>query len=1079
MRPGEGDRGLWSRLYAGEPRWEIRARGREYFDAGAVTLEVAGPARVLATVMGSRLYGVELAAGPAGLGVKCTCPYFDREAEWCKHIWAAILAVDADESGQMRVGPPRAAADAWKEALEALAAASASAGAWLPEHEIGYVVDVPATLEGNGLVLEVTQRQRKANGEWAKPKPAKIPREVIARLPQESDRTILTLLFGARQDPGWGAFYGYETANGGIASRFALSGTLSRTLLPALCATGRCRLRASGEEADSRALAWSEGPPWQLWLEVRARREEYVVEGSLRREPERRKLGEPVLLTSGGLVFWDHEAALLDDGGAFSWIALLRRDGSLRVPSADGWKLVGALCAFPQRLRADWPEELEVETVPCEPKPRVRIAPFSRGFGRDRLRCELLFDYGAATVSRQAPGWAVFDERGRRLLVRDESAEQQAYRRLREVGVRMIRGYDRNAAPQLEIVPTRLPGAVRSLLADGWQVEAEGRIHRPAGNWRAAVRSSGIDWFELEGSVSFGDEDVPFPTVLAALRKGETTIRLGDGAQGVLPEEWLRRLDLVAGLATSEEGAVRIHRSQAGLLDAILSDEPHVTFDRAFGEAREKLRRCDGLQPAEAPGSFRGELRGYQKEGLGWLLFLEEFGFGGCLADDMGLGKTVQALAFLEARGSRLGGEGEEAPMPSGPATTLERPSLVVAPRSLLFNWKEEAARFTPRLAIHDHSGPARLRDAESLQRRGGVVLTTYGTLRRDVALLSSVEFDCVVLDEAQAIKNSGSESAKAARRLKARLRLALSGTPIENHLGELWSLLEFLNPGMLGRSRAFRSAAENGSEAYRAVLARGLKPFILRRTKEQVASDLPARTEQTILCDLDSDQRRVYDELKRHYRRSLLPGVARDGIAKSKIRILEALLRLRQAACHPGLIDPSRKREGCAKLDTLLPQLSEVLEEGHKALVFSQFTSFLGILRPRLDGLGIAYEYLDGKTSDRASRVRRFQEDPDCGLFLISLKAGGLGLNLTAAEYVFLLDPWWNPAVEAQAVDRAHRIGQTRPVFAYRLIARDTVEEKVVALQETKRRLADAILGADKSLIRDLRPEDLEILLS
>jgi SNF2 family DNA or RNA helicase len=311
---------------------------------------------------------------------------------------------------------------------------------------------------------------------------------------------------------------------------------------------------------------------------------------------------------------------------------------------------------------------------------------------------------------------------------------------------------------------------------------------------------------------------------------------------------------------------------------------------------------------------------------------------------------------------------------------------------------------------------------------------------------------------------------------------MAMSGTPVENHLGELWSLFEFLNPGMLGEAKVLKMAgglARNPSPEARQLLGHALRPFILRRTKQQVARELPAKTEQTIYCELEGPQRKQYDELKKHYRDTLLQRVQSQGMGRSKMHVLEALLRLRQAACHPGLLDAKRVGEPSAKLDVLMDQLSELQEEGHKALVFSQFTSLLAIVRKRLDDAGVKYAYLDGSTRDRQARVDAFQNDPDCGLFLISLKAGGLGLNLTAAEYVFLLDPWWNPAVEAQAVDRAHRIGQTRPVFAYRLIARDTVEEKVLELQKTKRELADAILGEDNSLIRDLKKEDLELLLS
>jgi SNF2 family DNA or RNA helicase len=460
-----------------------------------------------------------------------------------------------------------------------------------------------------------------------------------------------------------------------------------------------------------------------------------------------------------------------------------------------------------------------------------------------------------------------------------------------------------------------------------------------------------------------------------------------------------------------------------------------------------------------------GQLRDYQREGLGWFEFLQRFRFGGCLADDMGLGKTVQVLALLESR--RKGDS---------------RPSLVVVPRSLIFNWQQEAARFTPKLRVLSHTGSERIKGNAHFENYD-LILTTYGTLRRDVVHFDEVEFDFVILDEAQAIKNASTETAKAARLLKSRQRLALSGTPIENHLGELWSLLEFLNPGMLGSSSVFQfstNGTQKPDEDSRAMLSRALSPFILRRTKQQVAKELPEKLEQTIYCEMDERQRRQYEELRDYYRQSLLEKVSRQGINKSKIQILEALLRLRQTACHPALVAGSID-DGTpnAKLDVLLPRLREVTEEGHKAIVFSQFTSFLSIIRKRLDHQGVVYEYLDGKTRNRGVAVERFQRDSNCKLFLISLKAGGQGLNLTAAEYVFLLDPWWNPAVEAQAIDRAHRIGQTNRVFAYRLITRDTVEEKVLDLQSTKRDLADAIINADNSVIRNITGEDLRLLLS
>jgi SNF2 family DNA or RNA helicase len=544
----------------------------------------------------------------------------------------------------------------------------------------------------------------------------------------------------------------------------------------------------------------------------------------------------------------------------------------------------------------------------------------------------------------------------------------------------------------------------------------------------------------------------------------------------MLPEDWLKKYGLLAGLGSAEEDHLRFRRSQVGVLDALLAAQPESTCDEVFAQARDRLRSFAGIAPADPEPGFTGRLRGYQREGLGWLDFLQQFGFGGCLADDMGLGKTVQVLALLESRRILRAASPSRNGSAHGPG-----PSLVVVPKSLVFNWKQEAARFTPHLRLLDHTGTARTKAGEHFDDYD-LVITTYGTLRRDALLFKDVQFDYCILDEAQMIKNAGSESAKAARLLKSDHRLALSGTPVENHLGELWSLFEFLNPGMLGSATVFRLGglgARNPDEETRALLARALRPFILRRTKDQVAKDLPRKLEQTIYCELEPAQRQQYDELREHYRQTLLGRIESAGINKSKIQILEALLRLRQAACHPGLIDKKKTGAASAKLDALLPQIAEVLDEGHKILVFSQFTSFLAIVRDRLDADKIPYEYLDGRTRNRAARVERFQNDPDCKLFLISLKAGGLGLNLTAAEYVFLLDPWWNPAVEAQAIDRTHRIGQTRPVFAYRLIARDTVEEKVLELQRSKRALADAIINADNSVIRNLGREDLELLLS
>jgi SNF2 family DNA or RNA helicase len=682
-----------------------------------------------------------------------------------------------------------------------------------------------------------------------------------------------------------------------------------------------------------------------------------------------------------------------------------------------------------------------------------------------RLVGELSFDYDGEIVALERSGRGIYQKEQRRLVRRDVEFEAAAEQRLKQLGFR--RPYWAAADAEFELSPGRLPKAVRALVHESWRVEAEGKLYRTASAMRIEV-NSGVDWFEVEGRARFGDATVSLPKLLRALKHGDQTVRLDDGTFGILPEEWIEKYGLLAGLGNVQGNHLRFTRQQVGLLDALLASEPEVQADAIFEQARQELESFAGIVPADAPEDFSGRLRDYQREGLGWLGFLQRFAFGGCLADDMGLGKTVQVLALLESRRALRARNGVNPP----------GPSLVIVPRSLVFHWKNEALQFAPKLRFLDHTGAARLKPGNHFDEYD-LVITTYGTLRRDALEFKDRRFDYCILDEAQAIKNAGSLSAKAVRLLRADHRLAMSGTPVENHLGELWSLFEFLNPGMLGSAAVFGRAGRDPDADTRKLLARSLRPFVLRRTKAQVARELPEKTEQTIFCDLEAREKKLYDELRDYYRARLLQNGGDEAMSRLKFQALEALLRLRQAACHPGLIDKKRLAEPSAKIDTLLAQLDQVLEEDHKVLVFSQFTSLLAILRARLDKAGISYAYLDGRTRDREARVEQFQNQPSLKLFLISLKAGGLGLNLHAAEYVYLLDPWWNPAVEAQAIDRAHRIGQTRHVFAYRLIARDTVEEKVLALQQSKRDLADAIITADNSLIQNLSREDLELLLS
>ena len=900
----------------------------------------------------------------------------------------------------------------------------------LAERRLVYIVDAPATRQSVGIVAELAIEHRRADGSWENP----------TSLPDSS---------------------------------FELRGAAIETTLRRACDTERCRVRIAPDTPPTEPLRWDDGPAWQLRVHVdRADLEEterYVITARLHRGRTEISIAEPALLHWEGWLIARGTVARFDSGGAFAIAALFRNTTQIVGDREELSEFLNSFNALPHVPPIDLPHGSPVTEVHAAPIPGLTVAPRSEWDAKVR-RLILSFNYGPLKVasSEQAP--ALYDADTRSVHYRDFVAETAARARLSAYGAKPE--WDHELGETRLVVPAyRLGALVAEAVRSGWQVDADGAEYRSAGPARAVVRS-GIDWFELDAGVRFGDVEVSLSELLEARRAGATSILLPDGTHGVLPLDWLARLGPLTAGGRLVGGAIRYRSSQVALLDALLDSVPEANVDATFEKARAELRTFERVSPMNPGPEFAGTLREYQREGLGWLDFLRRFGLGGCLADDMGLGKTVQVLALLDALR-----ESPEEP---------RRPSIVVVPRSLVFNWMREAERFVPRLRVLDFTGSSRRIDAID-PATVDVVITTYGTLRRDAAALAQIPFDYAVLDEAQAIKNPASAAAKAARLLDANHRLAMTGTPIENRLEELWSLFEFLNPGMLGSASAFSELVRltemeelpaTAPSAQRDLLARALRPVILRRTKQQVARDLPPRSEQTLRVVLEGEQRDFYDGLLASYRRSILEEVDRSGIGKARMHILEALLRLRQAACHPGLVDPRMRDAPSAKLDALIPRLEELTEQGHKALVFSQFTSFLALVRARLDAAGIPYEYLDGQVRDRQVRVDRFQSDPACPLFLISLKAGGHGLNLTAADYVFLLDPWWNPAVEAQAIDRAHRIGQARSVIATRLVARGTVEEKIIELQASKRALADAILGQDQGVLAGIGREELEVLL-
>jgi superfamily II DNA or RNA helicase len=1028
----------------------------------------------------------------------CSCPYFFDNVTVCKHIWATLVVCerkkiefpgrvedlvaddefevlddddeddfegsdyepdfgddedfdeDVDENFRPDLYPHRNVVpiqrrwvepSRWRSQIGGIAHAGEPPVTSPLPPEITWVLDPPTS--GVTISIDITSRTPKKNGELGKPQPLRLSFAAIPRLTSPADREILAIAAGSR--------YSYGT----VDPKLSIGWPLADYVIPKLVETGRLLIRGANRTYEP-CTTFDAGQPWRLAATAEERGDKYEIVATLRRGEENIPIAEALAITRGGFVIFRNSIARFADDGTQHWAALLRRE-KVEIPAAELDEFVRSVAASRSPLSIDFPGGVGWQERHVPVRATMDLQERHLGWVEGVPR----FGYDGHVVDALANTRAVYDEKTKTIYIRDAAEEARLLDAVWGQQFSRVR-------TAVSIHTERLADAIPKLIDAGWEVRGADGTYADLGTLELEVRS-GIDWFDVEGMVSFGDEQIRLPRLLAALRKGDSSIRLGDGRVGLVRAEWREQLEpFLAAASDDHEGGLRFRRNQVLLLDALLATRPEVSFDDVFEQARRRVLDVK-IVPEEPYESFHGELRPYQREGLGWFSFLRGLGFGGCLADDMGLGKTIQVLALLDQRRR---------------ASEERRPSLVVAPRSVVFNWKAEAARFTPELRLLDHSTPDRVRASDHFSRYD-VVLTTYALLRKEVDLFD-FDFDYVILDEAQAIKNASSQAAKAATLLRSSHRLALSGTPVENHLGELASLFEFLNPGMLRAKSArvmkmLRHAGSKTAEAAsaRATLSRAVRPFILRRTKAQVAPELPERTEQTIWCELEPKQRKLYDELRDYYRASLLGRVQKQGMNRSKIHILEALLRMRQAACHPGLVDPKRKGETSAKLDALFDELRILVDGGHKVLVFSQFTSLLSIVRNEVRKRGLGHAYLDGASRDREAQVQRFQNDPEVPLFLISLKAGGLGLNLTAAEYVFLLDPWWNPAVEAQAIDRAHRIGQTRNVFAYRLVARDTIEEKILQLQQTKRDLADAIISEENSILRQLTPEDLDLLLS
>lgn len=710
----------------------------------------------------------------------------------------------------------------------------------------------------------------------------------------------------------------------------------------------------------------------------------------------------------------------------------------------------------------DFPEGTEIHEIDTVSKTRLYLEEMD-----DQLVVSLSFLYEGIEIaySQGNDQYLSYDHKHRQIIRvhRDHESEQLEREKVLESGIEEDTPglFYATFEASLDWLFDGLPALARNgIEIMGEESLVHFRVKRSKADFGVNI-SSETDWFDIELNLEFDGEPVSLEELKKALSAQKRYVRLRDGTIARLPEKLIEKFNYIINFGRVENNTIRFANHHMTFVDKLLLEADHKQLDALSNEKLDQLEQFEKIKTYELPQNFIGELRDYQKAGFDWLHFLREFAFGGILADDMGLGKTIQALCLLRSI------------LNENPKAT----NIIIAPTSVIFNWISEIKKFTPDIITLVHYGTRRTKDYRRLKKYQ-LVLTTYGHLRRDITFLKELTFDYVILDESQNIKNPLSETSKAVRLMSARNRMALTGTPVENNTMDLWAQFAFVNPGLLGELNFFKNTFMRPIEKEQNVevaetLKRLIFPFILRRTKEDVATELPPKIESITYSPMSDAQQALYDKWRLSYRDSILGEIESKGIGKSKFKVLEGLTKLRQIACHPGLVTKNYSEES-GKFEALKEMIQEIVSEKHKVLIFSQFVQMLQIIKRYFDEAGINYSYLDGSTKNRQTPVNNFQEDDSIRTFLISLKAGGTGLNLTAADYVVHFDPWWNPAVEMQATDRAYRIGQTRKVFAYKLISKDTVEEKIVRLQQSKIELVKSLISTEETFFKSLKRDDI-----
>jgi SNF2 family DNA or RNA helicase len=1081
----------------------VRSKGYSFFIRKQFKLTEVNSEDVRSEVYGIHKYNVVLQFDndKQSLKYECTCNQF-KQGFNCPHIWASLLAVEKNTKSEdftskvhffydqkRKVEETKVTEKSvanfkdgfepyWKRTLDR-AKESFLGKKVISEFRTAqneflkkgfYILDIPSSLSYRQLVLHFRIQERKYNGEFGLLKKSDLNQEKIPFYENSTEQEILWDLIG-RVEKNY-----FSKSQSAVFNEFLINPEQNESILTRIAEINqlyRLKKNKTGMYVEFQSPDIVAYPlvneTWYLDLHLfEFDKEDYKLTASLKNDKNETRDIKEVVGYLDKYIFFEDFMAYFDSPKYGMWFEALSLKPMV-ISKDEAFDFLNTYWLnYTNTPNIHLPPELKFdEVLDIAPQCKVILHVAEETTSQT---AEIQFMYNNYQVDGNFQEY-ILDLNQKIKIKRNHEKETSFLNDFFMISPNKKSGFK----SEFRFFNSQLTDIIEKINVHDWQIFLNKGQLKKAKELNIKVNHQ-VDWLDLKVDLKVGDVSVDWPEILKALKNNTNLVQLSDGTNAFLTQDILNRLKPYFEVGTLNKDGIRLNRIQTLFLKSYIDKEFALPTDNKMEEI---LKDLSELKPVKLSPSFKGELRDYQKKGVSWLNILSENSLGGILADDMGLGKTIQMLAVLaqpQKTMKKVTDKGADKELMDEPEA-VKRINLVVAPKSLVFNWKNEIEKFTPNLKILTYFGPERKEDLKEIKKYD-VFLTTYHTLRNDIELLKDIPFYNFILDEAQNIKNPKSQVTLSTKLVQATKRFALTGTPIENSIGDLISILSVVAPGLITDSLAQKFMRLSENEDLKRV-SRALSPFILRRTKDQVLKDLPQKTEQILYCELSDEERTKYDEVRNFYWQKLNPKIKEGGVNHTKIEILGALLRLRQICCHMGLVEKKKVINSSAKLDLLIEQIQTIINEGHKALVFSSFTSLLKLLSQQLHEKSISFEYLDGQTKDREERVNNFQNNSDISLFLLSLKAGGVGLNLTAADYVFIIDPWWNPAAESQAIDRCYRIGQTKKVFAYKLIAKNTVEEKILKLQERKKNIANQIISSDAGILKELSIDDLTELFS